>query len=103
MTKKKSIPKTRAYIAKNPRFELTSGRHANLHDGQMTIIYGCLETMGRIGSLEDLVRACKKKDYERTFRNPNTDIHESILYQMNRLYQGTHQVPEDTVKPLTLF
>jgi len=79
------ISKSKVYIASNPRFALTRESRSRISEGQMTIVYMCLEPFGSVHSLEELVRDCTRRNYESTFTDPNTDIPHSILYQLNLL------------------
>jgi hypothetical protein len=79
------ISKSQAYINSNPRFALTRPSRSKIKKGQMTIVYTCLEPSGSVHSLEDLVTKCTRRDYASTYKNPNTDIRQSILYQLNLL------------------
>ena len=92
------IPQSHAYIRSNPRFALARDSRPNLHEGQMTILYDALEQRPREHSLEDLVSLCLIRGYESTFANPSTDIRKSILYQLNRLLNGTAVVPPNTIR-----
>ena len=75
---------TRRYIASNPQFRLNDPARPKLSRGQMTIVFGCLERAYRDSkTLDELVQECEKLGYRETFRNKNTDICESILYQLN--------------------
>jgi hypothetical protein len=79
------FPITRAYKDQNPIFELAKqSRPGNLSKGQRTMIFQCLEELGSL-SLKELAQACHKKNYELTFRNPKTDIRDSILYHLNAI------------------
>ena len=49
----------------------------------MTIVYMRLEPSGSIHSLEDQVRDCARREYQSTFKHPNTEIRKSILYHLN--------------------
>jgi hypothetical protein len=52
----------------------------------MTIVFERLELAHPHGlTLEELVKECRKEEYDLTYRNPNTDIRKSILYHLNRL------------------
>jgi len=51
----------------------------------MTILYMCLEPFGSVHSLADLVRDCTRPGYKATFKDANTDISKSILYQLKLL------------------
>jgi hypothetical protein len=92
------IPQSRSYIRSNPRFALTRESRPSLHEGQMTILYDALEQRPREHSLEDLISLCSIRGYESTFTNPNTDIRKSILYQLNRLLNGTAIVPPSSIR-----
>jgi len=57
----------------------------------MTIIFGCLEkAYPESLTLDQLVNECGQK-YRDTFRNRNTNIHKSILHQLN-LIEPVHQI-----------
>jgi hypothetical protein len=76
-------------MAGNPQFDLiNSGSRPKLQKGQMTIIYKCLERKGRL-ALTDLVSLCDVPEYRETFRNPNTDITDSVLYHLKRMQEAT--------------
>lgn len=92
------ISQSRSYIRSNPRFALTRDSRPNLHEGQMTILYDALEQRPREHSLEDLVSLCSMRGYESTFTNPRTDIRKSILYQLNRLLNGSAIVPPNSIR-----
>ena len=51
----------------------------------MTILYMCLEPFGSAHSLADLACDCTGRGYKATFKDPNTDISKSILYQLKLL------------------
>jgi hypothetical protein len=77
---------SRSSITANPRFALTTLSRPRLQRGQMTIVFERLESAHPDGlTLEELVKECRKQEYDLTFRNPNTDIRKSILYHLNRL------------------
>ena len=42
----------------------------------------CLEPFGSVHSLEELVRDCTGRNYKATYKDPNTDIHKSILHHL---------------------
>jgi hypothetical protein len=85
------FPITDRYIATKPRFALTRPSFRKLRGGQMTIIFGCLEkAYPESLTLDQLVNECGQK-YRDTFRNRNTNIHKSILHQLN-LIEPAHQV-----------
>jgi hypothetical protein len=83
-----TLPKTKSYIASNPRFSLTTDGWPKLQEGQMEIVFRCLQPYGSQHSLEDLVRACIGRNYKSTFKDPNTDIRKSILYHLNLLQEA---------------
>ena len=93
-----NIPQSRSYIRSNPRFALARVSSPNLHEGQMTILYDALEQRPREHSLEDLFSLCSMRGYESTFTNPKADIRKSILYQLNRLLNGTAIVPRNSIR-----
>jgi hypothetical protein len=80
-----AISKSQSYIKSNPRFELTRQSRPKIQEGQMTIIYMCLEPCGSVHSLEDLVRDCSGRGYKSTFKDVNNDIRKSILYHLKLL------------------
>ena len=82
-----SISQSRPYIASNPRFALTRPARPQIQEGQMTIVYMCLELSGSVHSLEELVRDCIRRGYKATFKNADEDIRKSILYHLNLLDQ----------------
>jgi repressor of nif and glnA expression len=79
------ISKSKAYIASNPRFALTRPARPQIQEGQMTIVYMCLEPSGSVHSLEELVRDCTRRGYKSTFKSADEDIRKSILYHLNLL------------------
>jgi hypothetical protein len=83
-----TISQSQAYIASNPRFGLTRQSRPKIQEGQMTIVYMCLEPFGSVYSLEELVRDCTRRGYKSTFKDPNTDIRKSILYHLNLLAES---------------
>jgi hypothetical protein len=94
-----TIPRSRDYIASNPQFAMTSAaRPPQLHRGQMTILYGCLEPYPQAYSLEELAHRCDRQGYRLTFKNRNTEIRLSILYQLNRLLEGTEKVSPNSIR-----
>lgn len=92
------IPQSQVYIRSNPRFALTSASRPKLHSGQMTILYESLEPFQHEYSLEELVPRCIERGYKSTFTNTASDIRKSILYQMNRLLNGTAHVPPNSIR-----
>ena len=80
-----TISKSRSYIESNPRFTLTRQSRPKIQEGQMTIVYMCLEPFGTIQSLEELVRSCSRRGYKSTFKRADEDIHKSILHHINLL------------------
>jgi hypothetical protein len=70
---------------------LTRSSRPKLQEGQMTVVYMCLEPYGSKKSLDQLVRECLSRNYASTFKQ----IHEgaaltqqteiSILYHINRM------------------
>jgi hypothetical protein len=80
-----SLPQTQQYIASNPRFTLKTAAWPKVQDGQMTIVYMCLQPFGSVHSLDELVRDCISRNYRSTLKNPNTDIPKSVLYHLNLL------------------
>lgn len=83
-----TLPKTKEYIASNPRFTLTTDGWPKLQEGQMEIVFRSLQPFGSEHSLEDLVRECISRGYKSTFKDPNTDIRKSILYHLNLLNES---------------
>jgi hypothetical protein len=51
----------------------------------MTIVYMCLEPLGTVLSLEELVQGCIRRGYKSTFKSADEDIRRSILYHINKL------------------
>ena len=95
------ISQSREYIASNPRFALTKRlTPKELHRGQMTIVYESLESVGKVYSLEELVRRCTERDYDSTYRDPNNDIRKSILYHLNLLREGDKRAPAKSIRVL---
>jgi hypothetical protein len=87
-----ALPKSQAYIASNPRFSLKTAAWPKLQEGEMEIVFKCLQPFGSVHSLEELVRDCISRNYKSRFKDPNTDIHKSILYHLNLLLEsGTVQ------------
>jgi hypothetical protein len=80
-----TISQSKPYIASIPRFGLARQSRSPIQDGQMTIIYMCLEPLGSVHSLTDLVHECTSRGYKSTFKDPNTDISKSILYHLRLL------------------
>jgi hypothetical protein len=71
------------------RFELiTRGSRPKLQRGQMTIVYEAIERLGR-PSLADLVQYCRQHGHCETFRNPGTNLAESVVFHLKRLEEGT--------------
>ena len=83
-----TLPKTKSYITSNPRFRLRTAAWPKLQEGQMEIVYKCLQPYGSVHSLEDLVRDCISRNYRATLKNPNTDIPQSVLYHLNLLEEA---------------
>lgn len=93
------ISQSQEYIASNPRFALTRQLTAKqLHRGQMTILYNCLQPVGKAYELEQLVLRSIERDYESTYRDPQNDIRESLLYHLNLLREGDKRVPPGSVR-----
>jgi hypothetical protein len=67
------------------RFEII--RSGKLQAGQMTIVYECLQKLGK-ASLAELAQRCKARGYTDTFKS-ETDIERSILYHLKRMEEGT--------------
>jgi hypothetical protein len=89
---KMALPKSQAYIASNPRFSLKTAAWPKLQEGQMEIVFKCLQPFGSVHSLEELVQDCIGRNYKSTFKDPKTDIRRSILYHLNLLHEsGTVQ------------
>ena len=83
-----TLPKSKEYIASNPRFTLKTKAWPKLQQGQMEIVFRSLQPFGSEHSLEDLVKECVSRGYKSTFKDPNTDIHRSILYHLNLLHES---------------
>jgi negative regulator of sigma E activity len=64
------------------------------------VLYKCLEPYGSIYTLEQLIAAAKKRNYESTFkREKSATVRESLLYHLNRFKKrGFVRVVEDTPK-----
>jgi predicted transcriptional regulator len=78
---------SRTYIESNPGFKLARASVPTLQRGQMAIVLDCLQKAHpNCLTLEELVSECGQK-YRNRFRNPNTDIRKSIIYQLNRTNQ----------------
>jgi len=45
----------------------------------------CLEPLGTVLSLEELVQGCIRRGYKSTFKSADEDIRRSILYHINKL------------------
>jgi len=83
-----TLPKSKEYIASNPKFALKTKAWPKLQQGQMEIVFRSLQPFGSEHSLEDLVKECVSRGYQSTFKDPNTDIRKSILYHMNLLLES---------------
>jgi hypothetical protein len=83
-----TFPKTKEYIASNPRFRLKTAAWPKLQEGQMEIIYRCLQPFGSVHFIEDLVRDCISRNYKATLKNANTDIPRSVLHHLNVLEEA---------------
>jgi hypothetical protein len=75
---------------KNFRYTLTSAAKPHVSDRigekpQSEIVYECLEPYGSTYTLEELVSAARKRNYEYTFKRPHsTTVRESLLYHLKR-------------------
>ena len=96
------VPQSDSYIRKNPKFSLAI-HNPRLNKGQMAIVYQALKEAPEASTLEQLVERCKRRDYESTFTDPETDIRKSILYQLNRMVIGTKHADKNIVRVLTPF
>ncbi|MGH9606278.1 MAG: hypothetical protein ACRD3N_11340 [Terracidiphilus sp.] len=75
---------SKSFIASNPRFELTQPEsRPRLQTGQMTIVYECLDKLGR-PSLSELVKCCEANGYK-----TKKEIKLSVLYQLKLMEDGT--------------
>jgi hypothetical protein len=78
------------------KYSLTRASRPSVPEGQAAIVYKCLEPYGSNHSLEDLVIEAKSRKYASTFKQPDTSIHESLLYHLNRFNKaGWVRVVED--------
>jgi hypothetical protein len=94
----KRLSQSPTFIESNPRFAVTSAARPNLHQGQMEILYAALEPYPSEYSLEEIVSRCANQHYAQTFKNKKTEIRKSILYQLDRLMNGTKMVPANSVR-----
>jgi hypothetical protein len=85
------------------RYTLTSAARPHIADGgkdtvQAEILYKCLEPYGSILTLEQLIVAAKKRNYESTFKHEKSaTVRESLLYHLNRFKKrGFVRVFEDS-------
>lgn len=85
-----AISWSKAYIARNPGFELTQpGSRPSLALGEMTIVYECLEKFGPRVTLSELVQRCLEHGLASRFKNPATDPTLCVLYHLKRMEEGT--------------
>ena len=85
------------------RYTLTSAARPHIAEGgkdtvQAEILYKCLEPYGSILTLEQLIVAAKKRNYESTFKHEESaTVRESLLYHLNRFKKrGFVRVVEDS-------
>ncbi len=78
------------------RYFLTHAAWPNVPRGQAETVYKCLEPYGAVHSLQELVIEAKSRKIASTFKQPDTSIHECLLYHLNRFKNaGWVRVVED--------